>query len=372
MLEQIFDPHNLPFWILITSIIVVVIGIVSRPFLTHAKFAYSNALFEAIGNPYIGDKELSNIVESKNLIAFKETINSSKDYNIVGEDTYSVQKSLDDNFIQTVEMMRKDSSKKMKDFYDMYLEKIDIYLVKNELKKLILGKAEVVEIDNAILPSTKEFLSKVKDAGKENLPEILTSYGFEKELIEVISEASPDILTIDVEIDKHIINKFKQVEVPYKCEQAKQSFVKSLIDTMNIKNILRAKQLGYDVATCKKLSLGEGREIATWKFNEMAEVDQVPQVISILEGTSYFNVLKDSIEKYNKEGSVQVLENALDGFFLKLVKDISLQNYLNLGPTLRFLVSKEFEIKNLKVVAKGIGENLTSDLIKGLLVKEVA
>ena len=95
-------------------------------------------------------------------------------------------------------------------------------------------------------------------------------------------------------------------------------------------------------------------------------------VISALEGTSYFNVLKDSIEQYNKEGSVQVLENALDGLLIKLVKDISLQNFLNLGPTLRFLVSKEFEIKNLKVVAKGIGENLSSDLIKDLLIKEAA
>ncbi|UCF13094.1 MAG: V-type ATPase subunit [Thermoplasmatales archaeon] len=372
MLELILDPHNLPFWILIASIIVVVIGLISRPFLTHAKFAYSNALFEAIGNPYINDKELSNIVESKDLIAFKETINSLKDYNVVGEDTYTVQKSLDDNFIQTIEMMRKDSSKKMKDFYDIYLEKIDIYLVKNELKKLILGKVEEVEIDNAILPRTKEFLSKLKDVGKENLPAILASYGFEKELIDILSEANPDILTIDVEIDKHIINKFKQVEVPYKCEQAKQSFMKSLIDITNIKNILRAKQLGYDVGTCKKLFLEEGKEIATWKFNEMADVDQVPQVISALEGTSYFNVLKDSIEQYNKEGSVQVLENALDGLLIKLVKDISLQNFLNLGPTLRFLVSKEFEIKNLKVVAKGIGENLSSDLIKGLLIKEAA
>ena len=111
-------------------------------------------------------------------------------------------------------------------------------------------------------------------------------------------------------------------------------------------------------------------EIAPWKFNEMAELEQPPQVISALEGTSYFDVLKDSIEQYNKEGSVQVLENALDRYFLKLAKDISIKNYLNLGPTLRFLVSKEFEIKNLKVIAKGIGENFSSDFIKGSLIME--
>jgi V/A-type H+-transporting ATPase subunit C len=258
----------------------------------------------------------------------------------------------------------------MNDFYDTYLEKIDIYLVKNALKKLILGKTNEVDINRAILPSTKEFLSKLKDAGKENLPELLKSYGFAKELVEAISKETLDLLTIDTIIDKHIINKLRQVEVPYKCEQAKQSFVKLIIDILNIKNILRAKQLGYDANTCKTLFLGEGKEIAPWKFNEMAELDQPPQVISALEGTAYFNVLKDSIEQYNKEGSVQVLENALDGYFLKLMEDISIHNYLNLGPTLRFIVSKEFEIQNLKAIAKGIGERLSSDIIKGSLITE--
>jgi len=367
---EILGPYSALFWILIFSLTAVVIGLASRPFLTHAKFAYPNALFEAIGNPYIDDKEMGTIVESKDLTAFKETLNASKNYHIEGEDSQSVQNSLDDNFIQTIEMMRKGSSKKMNDFYDMYLEKLDIYLIKNELKKLIMGKTKEVEIDKAILPRTKEFLIKLKDATKENLPEILLFYGFEKELIDKISEAGTDILTLDVEIDKHVINKFYKTEVPYKCEQAKLSFVKSMIDIMNLKNILRAKQLEYDVSSCKRLFLGEGKEIASWKFNEIAEVDEVPQVISSIEGTSYFNTLKDNIELYNKEGSVQVLENALDGLFLKMVKDISIQHFLNLGPTIRFLISKEFEIKNLKVITKGIGEKLSSEFLKGLLITE--
>jgi len=334
-------------------------------------FAYPSAKFEAIGNPYTSEKDLNNIVESKNLSEFKETLNSLKDYNVIGEDIYSVQKSLDDNFLQTIDMMRKDSSKKMNDFYNVYLEKIDFYLIKNELKKMILGKTEKLDVDSAILSKTKEFLTKLKESGKEILPELLKTYGFSNELIEVISKENFDPLKIDVIIDKQIIKKLEQVKVPYKCEKAKQSYIKRMIDVLNIKNILRAKQLGYDVNTCKMLFLGEGREIAPWKFNEISELEQPPQVISSLEGTSYFNVLKDAIEQYNTENSVQVLEKVLDGYFLKLIKDISIRNYLNLGPTIRFLVSKEFEIMNLKIIAKGIGENLSSDLIKKFLITEI-
>jgi len=373
LFEWLLDPYDYPFWILFISIIAVVIGIISRSFSTYVKFVYPTAKFEAIGNPFIGEKELSRILDSKDLSGFKDSLNVLKDYNVDGENTYDLQRSLDDHFIQTIEMMRKDSSKKMDDFYDVYIGKLDIYLVKNELKNKLEGKKiEEVKVDEAILPSTRELLQKLIDAEKKDLPEILKDYGFEKEVIDAISEENIDFLTIDTAIDKHVLNRFKQVRVPHKCEQAKQKFVNSMIDILNIKNVLRAKQLGYEEASCKKLFLGDGQEIASWKFEEISEVDQVSQVISSLEGTSYYGVLKDAIEQYDKEGSVQVLENVLDGLFLKLVKDISVQNYINIGPTIRFLVSKEFEIKNLKIIAKGVGENLSSDIIKSFLIKEAS
>ena len=371
MFEIIFDPYNYPFWVLVISVIAGAVLIISRPFSTYLKFVYPNAKFEAMGNPFVSENELSRMLDSKSLSGFKELLNTSKDYNINGENTYDVQQSLDDAFIQTVEMMQKDSSKKMKDFYDVYLEKIDIHLIKNELKNRLEGKkSDETVINQAVLVNTKKLLQKIMETEKEDLPEILKSYGFGEEVTHVLSDKNVDFLTIDNVMDTHIINRFKRVKVPYKCEQAKQKFVKNMIDIRNIKNILRAKQLDYAKESYEKLFLGAGQEIASWKFKEMADVDEISQVISSLEGTSYYGVLKDAIERYNKEGSVQVLENALDGLFLKLVADISTQNYVSIGPTIRFIVSKEFEIRNLKIIAKGIGENLPSEMIKSYLTWE--
>lgn len=342
-----------------------------RPFITHMKFAYPNALFGAIGNPFIGEKDLSGVVESKDLSGFIESVNSLKDFSIEGENAFEVQKSLDEHFIQTIRMMRKDSPKDMSDFYEAYLEKLDMYVVKNVLKsKLEDASIEDGKIDEAILETTRELLQKLKDVEKKNLPEIFKRYGFEKEIIDVSSEGKIDFFNLDNEINKYIISKFKQVKVPYKCEEGKQIFINRMIDVLNIKNVLRAKQLAYDSDSCKKLFLGEGQEIAPWKFRDMTDVDQVSQVISILEGTSYYNVLKDNIEEYNKENSVQVLENALDGLFLKLVRDISIQYFVSIGPTIQFLISKEFEVQNLKVIAKGVYENLPTDIINKFVVTE--
>ncbi len=222
------------------------------------------------------------------------------------------------------------------------------------------------------MQNTKELIQKINDSEKENVSEILKNHGFSEEIIDSTSEKENDFLTLDSLIDNYIINKFKEVKVPYKCEPGKQKYVKTMIDISNIKNILRGKQLKYNEESCMKLFLGEGHEIASWKYKEMCEFDSVSQVISSLEGTSYYNILKDSIEDYNKENSVQVLENALDCKFLQIVRDISTQNYVTIGPTIRFLSLKEFEIRNLKIIAKGVDEQLPNEMINDYLIKETA
>jgi len=194
--------------------------------------------------------------------------------------------------------------------------------------------------------------------------------GFSEEILDLTSDKDTGFLALDSLIDKYVINKFKEVKIPYKCEPGKQKFIKTMIDISNIRNVLRGKQLKYDEQSCMQLFLGEGQEIASWKYKEMCEVDSVSQIISSLEGTSYYNILKDSIEDYNKENSVQILENALDCIFLKIVKEISTQNYVTIGPTIRFLTFKEFEIRNLKIIAKGVDENLSIEMINNYLIKE--
>jgi len=137
LLEVIFDPRNYPFWIVIIALIVGAVAIISRPFSTYVKFVYTNAKFEAIGNPFVTEKELHRIIENKDLYGFKDAINSLKDYNLKGDSIDNIQQSLDDHLLKTIIMMKNDSSKKMTNFFDTYLEKLDIYLIKK--KKIYLN-----------------------------------------------------------------------------------------------------------------------------------------------------------------------------------------------------------------------------------------
>lgn len=373
MLEILFDPNSYYFWIIIIGLIAIAIGFISRPFSTYVKFVYPNAKFEAMGNPFITEKELSRVIDNKNLSDFKDALNSSKDYNVTGENIENVQKSLNAHLFNTIEMMRKDSSKKMDIFFDTYLEKLDMYLIKNSLKMYLEGK-EIDQdiIKNLLLLKTKKFIENLNNLDKEKLPDLIREYGFKDDVLETISHEKIDYLKLDNEIDKFMIDKLRSVKVPYKCESAKKEFINRYLDVNNLKNILRANQFGYLQDATLSLFLGEGQEIAFWKFKELSSIGSVPQIISSLDGTSYYDGLKDKVEVYNKEKSVQIFESALDQVYIKLIKDISLKEYVTIGPTIRFIVNKEFEIKNLKAITKGIGEGLSSDFINKLLIKEVS
>ena len=204
MLEIVLNPYDYPFWVLIVVIITIAVAIFLRFFSTYASFVYPNAKYEAIGNPFITENELNKILDVKNLSEFKDKLKINKDYDVSGDDTYTVQQSLDKNFIQTIEMMRKDNFKKMNNFYNAYLEKMDSYFIKNVLKNKLEGR-EINEntINEAILLNTKNILQKIKDSEKQNLPEILKTFGFDLEVLNVFSDETIDYIKLDITINKY-------------------------------------------------------------------------------------------------------------------------------------------------------------------------
>ena len=64
----------------------------------------------------------------------------------------------------------------------------------------------------------------------------------------------------------NILLIIRNIIVPKSCEQGKKLFVNTMVDILNIKNILRAKQLNYDQKKFENIFLGDGEEISKWKF----------------------------------------------------------------------------------------------------------
>ena len=324
----------------------VVIAIVAKmipPLAIASKFSYSNAKFSAIPNTFIKEKEISRLLESSSIEDLKNAI-ISRDFVLKGEDANELQKSIDESLVKIIKMARDDSPKNVKEFYNAYIKKIDSYEIKNVVRAIIEGK----EIkNNAILKKTKEMIDKIKMAEREEINPIFREYGWNIDINKPIEELERDI-------EKQAIKFLIEVKLPSSCIKARDRFAKTLIDILNLKAILRGKY--YDLSI---YLYGEGWELPIWKLQELMKIDSISEIVSTLEGTSYFLCLRAVITDFEKEGVI-AFEKALDKHLLKVSREIANENPLALGPGIRFIVEKEMEARNLKIVAKAIEENIPS------------
>ncbi len=338
----------------------IAVAVMVQRSLPYVKFAYPTAKAEAVGNPFLSEKVLNQLLESRNITSFKNTVNSYKDFFIEGERIEDIHTSLDEYMIQSVESLKKESPKGLEEFYDRFTEFLDSQSLKSFVKSKIIG----VDID--IRPFSKTFARWIDQMKKLEKKEIL-EFLVEKEILADTS-VSGETLEIDVQIDKYVLKRMYESKVPKVAENTKKEFVERMTDIINIRNILRAKLNNLDVEKCKNLFLGEGREIPRWKFDEMCTSKDVEEMISRLQGTTYYEPLRQGYEDSKKYGNMELIEISLDKILLGTVKDLSNKNFPFFGPLLKFIVFRYYEIRNLKVISKGVYEHLSKDRIKPLLV----
>ena len=117
--------------ILIGIIIVVVLFLTKGRGLTAVvKFAYPNAKYNAIGNPYVRKDKLESLTELKNLQDFTNIL--EKEYNLIeAKNIEEVENKLTNAQISSFLEILNDSPKPIKRFFQVYFEKYEIEIIKS-------------------------------------------------------------------------------------------------------------------------------------------------------------------------------------------------------------------------------------------------
>jgi len=325
------------------------------------RFAYPSAKVQAIGNPFVEEREINKLLELKSLESFKNAVNSFKDYKLKGERACEIHSSLEDHLIESIEMLKRDCTKKLRKFFDAYINLRDGEKLKHVIKKKIAG--EKIEEVKVFSQEARRLINLIRFSSLEEIPDLIKDTY--KELADLLRKGERDTFAIDASIDRENLKRLMEVKVPKEVREIYKEFILRIIDVMNIRNILRGRWLGYDENSCRKLLVGEGFEVPKWRIEEMLKAKSVNDAIKALEGTRYFNYMKEHIGDIR---SIQPLETALDKALLSIGSEISTRNYPLLGPIIDFMIAKEMEIRNLKIICKGIEDKLKPERMKNLLV----
>lgn len=139
-------------------------------------------------------------------------------------------------------------------------------------------------------------------------------------------------------------------------------FLKTEIDILNIKTLLRLIREQFPAEAIKKHLIYSGLKLGERKLNAIASAPNLDEAVKMLKKTAYGNLI------INTQESLIDAELALEKFlitesFLKSHKEM-----LTVISILSYMLAKEIEARNLRVIAKAKASGIDADYIETKLL----
>ncbi len=373
MLEGLIDSLGLPLFVLIVvgvSLLIVVILLMSyfKVLISITDFTFPNAKLRAMGNPFVKEEVLRPLMDSGNLNEIYSKIRE-ENYALPKEDTediYAVERKLEEEVIGSIKKVYMSVPTNVKPFITTWMMKYDIKMVKRAMK----GISSEREISTKnLLPVRivdEEGLEEMKSA--RNLQE-LTTILKDTELGDALKgkEKVESFFEMDIELDRYLYENIRREVNKIESEERAtvRYFFGTYSDILNLKIVFRGLREGIERDTLKRSLLPPGRELEEWKIENMVESTSMDEAFIELEGTSY-----DDLRGAKSSSSDFDIEKNLDKKLLRLVCEIYSQNILTIGPLLKYLVAKEMELRNLKILVRGTKEGMGPKKMEELMIME--
>ncbi|MFO7872233.1 MAG: V-type ATPase subunit [Candidatus Undinarchaeales archaeon] len=367
---------------LIVSLVIISAVIIFLPVLQRildiSKYIYCNAKIRAIEAGLLNKDKYKELLDAKEEM---ECINSLEDtdygsYLTKVEDPITSEKvesalnthlkEIYGKIIRTVP----DSDKKI---FQQFLKFWDVKNIKSILRGTWIGLPPA-ELKNYIVPVGTLKESVLNTLVESNTMEEAVSELESTEYGKIISETFQDakeqntLLPVEAALDKYVLRK--AYDTASLAEQAHLKPVKILIgvkaEMSNLKTIIKAVSEEVVRETVEQYLIDINLYLSEESLKNALRSETMDEVASALEGTPYAEVISESLPEYRETNSTFVLENALDELYSKIATDLSLRYPLGAGPTVRLIVDKEKDIKQIGAVLKyKIGKvRKTEDLSK--------
>ncbi len=345
---------------IVVAIIVVgavVVIITSRPILDIYPYLNPSARVRARKGRLLDEKHLSEIIDANNLDEVENYLKGMPDYS-EAIDEFGLDKALDVQAAETYDFISRLAPSEVKSAFVTMAKKTDI----NNIKSLLTAKEvglSVEETQDLLIPAGSLYSTLNSLVDSDNVTDIITGLD-STEYASALEDALPKyeeskmILPLESALDTYYLERLlSSSEVP--ADENKEilySFIGTKVDIANLKLIIRAKEDGLDYDTISPYMFEQGYQIRDWKLKDLMESQDVPNVVSSLEGTKYAEPLQEALTKYNETGSVAVFEKALDVYEFESAKSLGTKKPLGIGPIIGYLSQKEAEIRNLKIIAR--------------------
>jgi V/A-type H+-transporting ATPase subunit C len=271
------------------------------------------------------------------------------DLGVDKRDLTQLEMALTKNFMRTLTKLHRISDEKVQQVLKVYVKRYDL----DNFKTIIRGKMTHVasdELRSLLVPSINHTLEYFDELlAMDNVEQILKALPYEV--------AGDDLFAIENALDRahfeelsHLIERIRGQGAPMR------AFLQAELDNMNIKLILRLKKEEFEDEDIRKYLISPST-----KMLELVDEKDIASIIAKLRKEKHVVIEGDNPELAD-------LEIDLDTALLKKERLLMHQHPLTVSVILGFMLAKEIEVKNLKVLIKGKMLGLEEQYLEKLLV----
>ncbi|MEK6983668.1 MAG: ATP synthase A1 subunit C [Nanoarchaeota archaeon] len=149
-----------------------------------------------------------------------------------------------------------------------------------------------------------------------------------------------------------------------------KDFLLKEVEILNILTLFRLKKAQFKKEAIKEFMISSWDKAKDAKVMELASIDNFGQLSKAFGKTEYKDIIAQGIEEFNKTNSLITLEIDLYKHLLKRSILFMHQHPLSIDVILGYMLAKDMEIRNLRIIIKGKQLGLSEQFIESQLIYE--
>ncbi len=262
----------------------------------------------------------------------------------------------------------------LRDMVAAYLSRWDQWNVKTILRGKYYG-ATVEEVREDLVAAGRlreEDLNVLLSMG--SIPEILDALkGFDIAIPEEVRaeyDTAGTLSPIEDYLDKEYYARLLATIASGKAPGARFLLlqIRREIDEANLMTLLKLKLEGLSAEKITSFHIEGGEEIDKAEFARLASAENVEQLADELAKFSFYEDIKEELEKMKQSKSATGVSLAMKRYTSKKAETFSHLYPLSVLPIIDYLIRKKNEVDNIRIIARSKESGIDPELIKRLLV----
>lgn len=255
-----------------------------------------------------------------------------------------------------------------------YLMRWDSWNIKTILRGKSFGATEE-EIKETLVPAGSISQQKLNELIRKNtvadIVEGLAGTEFYRPMRAAMDEYSRTnrLSILENVLDKTYYANLLNLSLPNtKADELFINFIRHEIDFTNLRTLFRLKRENVEHDKILAYMIQGGSRFKTEDLKKLAQAPTYNDFVNMLKEYPYWEDISAAVQKSQETGSLNSVEIALRKALIAYGEKISHLYPLSITPILGYIVRKNTEVNNLRIIARGKESHLSDEVIKDQLV----